>query len=260
MTPQNRAAVVSNGPGQRGGDCECAESGVDVPVRPGIGDTGSELTGGDGGLEDWFARAASGRMPDDDDLQVGGPLGAATLTPRDVVRERSRRPVRSLLWRGWAGARPGARAGAPGLVVFAGIVLAVVVAVIVSWWVGSTLTVAPRPAVVTDPNTPTRPVGGAVDRGGVDAASRERSSVPRRRATEQVERRRAIRRRNHAGRSRRATRRLPAARRPVVIIARVLRLRAVHGAAAPSVRARIVRSKTPHPGSQTPTCGPFDLC
>jgi hypothetical protein len=231
-----------------------AQVAADARGRP---PDGAACRGGE--LEEWFAQAAAGDVPDDGESSRRVLLAAATLPVPDAMMSPPR-PRRGSLRVPGVARRRRVRGRVLALMAFVSLVVLAVVTVAVTGSLGSSSTSAPRPEVVTSARAPIDKLGDRVERSLTVTVARRKRANQRRRIALQADRRKANER------SARVKRRVLVARHRVVRRARA----ALHARAfAPpsagrgaSSRARVAPAQTRQRRSvpRRSTCGPFDLC
>lgn len=209
-------------------------------------------------LEEWFARAATGRTFDEDDTSGCELVGAATLPLRGVL-VRPPRPRRVLMGASGVARLWLLRGRGLTLATFSSLALLIVVVVVLMRPISSSSGTATVPEAV-DASSSINELGDAIDRSLKITIARQKRAEARRRAAALAQRRRVNEHRESA------TRRLLAARHHAALR---------HGGAArghistPAAARRAVASaRGRRATSQTrrrqltrrSTCGPFDLC
>jgi hypothetical protein len=209
-------------------------------------------------LEEWFAQAATGDMPDEGDLPGRVLLAAVTLPVHDAM-ERPPRPLRGVLSASGTARPRRVRGRVPAMTAFVSLVVLAVVTAAVTGSLGSSST-SPTPEVVTSARAPIDKLGAIVERSLTATVTRRKGAGQRHRAALHAGRRKSNERRA------RVERRVLVARHRANIRARV----AVHArAVAPAFAGRGASPQArfaPAQASERPTvprrssCGPFDLC
>lgn len=213
-----------------------------------------------GELEEWFAQAAAGDVPDDRESSRRVLLAAATLPVHDAM-VRPSRPRRGSLRVPGVARRRHVRGRALALAAFVSLAVLTVVTVAVTRSLGSSSTSSPTPEVVTSARAPIDKLGDRVERSLTVRVGHEKRARHRRRAAALQ-----ARQRKANERSARVKRRVGVARHRIVRRARAdVHMRAFepayagHGATS---RARVASAQTRQHQSvpRRSTCGPFDLC
>lgn len=213
------------------------------------------------GLEEWFAQAAAGAVPDEGDSPGHVLLAAATLPVHGGTLRSSRSRRGSLRVPGAARLRR-VRGRVLALAAMVSLVVLVVVTVVVTGSLGSSSTSSPMPEVVTSARAPIDKLGDIVERSLTAMVACQKRAGQRRHTALQAARRKANERRG------RVERRVLVAGHRANVRARVaVHARAVAPASAgrgASRRARLAPAQTRQRQRRSvqrrSPCGPFDLC
>jgi hypothetical protein len=206
-------------------------------------------------LEEWFANAAAGDVPDEGDSPGRVLLAAATLPVRDGMVCPPRR------WRGVRRASGSVRLRGRGLALTAMVSL-LVLAVVTAATTGSlgSSSNSPTPAVVTSARAPIDKLGAIVQRSLTATVTRRKHADQRHRAALQVGQRNSNERRVRVERRVLAPRHRTDGRAPVAVHTRGIGPASAGRGASP--RARLAPGQTSERTSvpRRSSCGPFDLC
>lgn len=210
-------------------------------------------------LEDWFAQAATGEVPDAGDSPGRVLLAAATLPVHDAM-VRPSRPRRRLLRASGVTRLWRVRGGVLGMTVFASLTAFAVVTAATTRLPGSSSTSSPMPEIVTTVGTSLNKLGAAVESSLTVTVARQKRAGQRRRAALQADEDKANEWQARVNRRMLVARHRANVRAHAAVPARAFAPTTAGRGASSQARVAPAQMRQRSSVPRRSICGPFDLC